>query len=142
MSVNVYFNFNGNTREVVEFYAEVFGIEDPQIMAFGDVPADPNHPLPEGTQDLVMHANLKICGSSVMFSDVFPGRPFTHGNNITVAIVHDNVEELQSYFHKMKAGGTIEMELQETFWSKCYGSLVDKFGINWQFSYRNEENPL
>lgn len=27
------------------------------------------------------------------------------------------------------------MELQETFWSKCYGSVTDKFGIPWQLSY-------
>jgi PhnB protein len=33
------------------------------------------------------------------------------------------------------------MELQETFWSKCYGSLKDKFGIEWQLSYDNEESP-
>jgi len=25
------------------------------------------------------------------------------------------------------------MDLQETFYSKCYGMLIDKFGIPWQF---------
>lgn len=31
------------------------------------------------------------------------------------------------------------MDLQETFWSKCYGLLTDKFGINWQFSLDSGE---
>jgi PhnB protein len=31
------------------------------------------------------------------------------------------------------------MELQETFWSKAYGSLKDKFGVEWQFSHDNGE---
>jgi PhnB protein len=26
------------------------------------------------------------------------------------------------------------MELQETFWSKLFGSLTDKFNINWNIS--------
>ena len=46
---------------------------------------------------------------------------------------------MKSLFHKLKEGGTVGMELQETFWSKCYGSLTDKFGIGWQFSYDNGE---
>ena len=31
------------------------------------------------------------------------------------------------------------MELQETFWSKSYGNLKDRFGIEWQVSYDNCE---
>ena len=38
MTVEVYLNFNGNCREAVEFYAKVFGNDNPQIMAFGDSP--------------------------------------------------------------------------------------------------------
>ncbi|WP_442603940.1 VOC family protein [Paenibacillus sp. KN14-4R] len=139
MAVNVYFNFNGNCREVVEFYAEVFGCGQPHIMTFGDSPSDPAFPLPEEAKSLVMHANLRICGSNVMFSDVFPGMPFTVGNNINVSVNHDNIEEMQHYYQQLKVGGKVTMEMQETFWSKCYGSLVDKFGINWQFNHDNGE---
>jgi PhnB protein len=31
------------------------------------------------------------------------------------------------------------MELQQTFWSKLYGMVQDKFGIIWQISMENEE---
>ena len=70
-----------------------------------------------------------------MFSDVFPGMPFVKGNNISLAIVSKNIEEIKYLFNKLKEGGTVAMELQETFWSKCYGHLTDKFGIGWQFNY-------
>jgi len=83
---------------------------------------------------LILHTRLNIFGSNVMFSDVFPGMPFVVGNNISLAVVTDNLDELQSAFHKLKEGGKVEMELQETFWSKCYGSLTDKFGVQWQFN--------
>lgn len=139
MSVNVYLNFNGNCREAAEFYAEVFGTEKPQIMTFGETPQNPNYPLPEEAKNLVMHTRLTISGSNVMFSDTFPGSPFTVGNNVSLAVVSSNLDELKQQFHKLKEGGTVVMELQETFWSKCYGQITDKFGIIWQFNHESEE---
>ncbi|AGK53751.1 VOC family protein [Bacillus sp. 1NLA3E] len=139
MSVDVYLNFNGNCREAAEYYAEVFGTEKPQIMTFGEAPPNPEYPLPEEAKNLVMHTRLTISGSNVMFSDVFPGMPFVAGNNISLTVVSKNMDEIKSSFNKMKVDSNVGMELQETFWSKCYGQLTDKFGINWQFSYDNGE---
>jgi PhnB protein len=139
MSVDAYINFNGNTREAVEFYAQVFGTEKPNIMTFGETPPSPEFPLPEEAKNLVMHTRLNIDGSNVMFSDVFPGMPFVVGNNISLSIVNDNIDIIKSWFNNLKEGGTVSMELQETFWSKCYGQLTDKFGISWQFNLDSGE---
>lgn len=139
MSVNAYLIFNGNCREAVEFYAQAFGTEEPRIMSFGDAPPSPEHPVPEEAKNRVMHAMLTINGSHVMFSDTFPGMPFTAGNNFSLAVVGKNANELQTYFANLKEGGTVRMDLQETFWSKLYGSVVDKFGIEWQISLESEE---
>ncbi|NIK76512.1 PhnB protein [Paenibacillus castaneae] len=134
MSVDVYMNFNGNCREAVEFYAQVFETEEPKMMTFGEAPPNPEYPLPEEAKSLIMHTRLNINGSNVMFSDVFPGMPFVVGNNITLAIVSDNKDEIRSFFDKLKVGGKVGMELQETFFSKLYGSLTDKFGVEWQLN--------
>ncbi|MEK4484765.1 VOC family protein [Psychrobacillus sp. FSL H8-0484] len=139
MAVDVYLNFNGNCREAAEFYAEVFKTEKPQIMTFGEAPQSPDYTLPEEAKDLVMHTRLNLSGSNVMFSDVFPGSPFIQGNNISLAIVSKNEDEVRSAFEALKEGGKVGMELQETFWSKCYGSVKDKFGIEWQLSLESEE---
>lgn len=140
MSLNVYLVLNGNCREAVEFYAKVFDTETPQIMSFADSPPNPEYPLPEEAKNLVMHARLTINGSTVMFSDTFPGTPFTVGNNINLSIISQSKDEIATYFHRLKEGGSVDMELQETFWSKCYGQVTDKFGIPWQLSYESEEN--
>ncbi|MBD8025393.1 VOC family protein [Ureibacillus sp. Re31] len=139
MAIQLYFVFNGNCREAVEYYAKVFKTEEPNIMSFGDAPPNPNHPIPEEAKHLVMHANLEIAGSKVMFSDTWPGTPFTVGNNITVAVVTKDETLIRSSFEGLKEGGKVNMELQETFWSKCYGQVVDKFGIEWQLSLESEE---
>jgi PhnB protein len=142
MPLNVYLNFNGNCREAVEFYTEVFGTETPKIMTFGEAPPNPEYTLPEEAKHLVMHTFLIIAGNKVMFSDVFPGSPFVAGNNISLTVVSKNEDELIGFFNKLKEGGKVSMEIQETFWSKCYGSLRDKFGIEWQLSHESEEMSI
>jgi len=135
MGVSLFINFNGNCREAVEFYAEVFGAEKPKVMTFGEMPPDPKFPLPEEAKNLLGYAEVAIQDFMLMCSDVTPGMPFVQGNNITISIGSKDMEQIESLFNKMKVGGTVTMELQETFWSKKYGMLVDKFGIPWMFSH-------
>lgn len=134
LSLQVYINFDGNCREAVEYYSKVFKTDKPEIMTFGDAPEDPGFSVPEESKNLVMHTQLIISGDIVMFSDTFPGMPLVKGNNISLTVVTDDMDEITEAFNQLKAEGKVEMELQETFWSKYYGSLVDKYGITWQFS--------
>lgn len=139
MSIYVYLNFNGNCREAISYYAEVFGAEMPKIMTFSEMPEDPNFILPEEAKNMVMHARLDILGSYIMFSDVFPNMPFTVGNNVSLSIVTDDRDAIESAYNRLKEGGNIGMELQETFWSPLYGMLEDKYGIHWQFNLGTSE---
>lgn len=139
MSVDVYLNFNGNTREAVEYYAEVFGTEKPQIMTFGEAPQHPDYQLPVEAKDLVMHARITVDGSNIMFSDCYPGTEYIQGNNVNLALVTKDRDLIITAFNKLKEGGTVTMELQETFWSPLYGQVRDKFGVEWLFSYEAGE---
>lgn len=135
MAIDIYINFNGNCRKAVEFYSQVFGTENPQFMTFGDAPPVPGNVLPENAVNLIMHTRLSIMGRTVMFSDIFPGMPFVAGNNINLSVGSSSVDEIKSLFNKLKEDGTIGMDLQKTFWSECFGSVTDKFGIQWLFNY-------
>lgn len=134
MKIGPYINFPGNCKEAVMFYTEIFKTDEPTIMTFGEMPEEPSFPMPDGIRDLVANAQMNIGGNMIMFSDVPPGMPFIKGNNITLIITHEDVEEIKRLFGLLSKGGTVEMLLQETFWSKAYGSLTDKFGIGWQMS--------
>ncbi|NBG87863.1 VOC family protein [Isachenkonia alkalipeptolytica] len=139
MSIEVYMNFNGNCKEAVEYYAEIFETTEPEFMTFGEAPEDPLFHLPEDTKDRIMHVGLEIEGTVVMFSDALPDSPVNFGNNISPVVNTDDVKRIETLFHRIKQEGTVEMELQKTFWSKCYGSVVDKFGVMWQFNYYDED---
>lgn len=138
MPIEAYVNFKGNCREAVEFYAHIFDTEQPQFMTFAEMPQGPDSQfaLPDDRKGWIMHTRLTIHESNIMFSDVLPDIPFTVGNNISLVIVSEDMEKMKQAFGKLKEGGTVKMELQETFWSKCYGMITDKFGISWQFSLR------
>ena len=135
MAVFVFVNFNGNCREAVEYYAEIFETKKPEFMTYGEFPADPNFIISEESKKLIMYTPLDIDGSNVMFSDTLPGMKFLEGNNINLTVSNKDIDEIKKLFNKLKVEGTVEMELQETFWSKCYGMLIDKFGIPWQFNH-------
>ena len=135
MAVFVFVNFNGNCREAVEYYAGIFETKKPEFMTFKDMPEDPDFVIPEESKNLIMYTSLDIDGSNVMFCDILPGMSFTAGNNISLTISNKDMDKIKDLFNKLKKDSTVEMELQETFWSKCYGMLTDKFGISWQFSH-------
>ncbi|KHD35441.1 glyoxalase [Clostridium acetobutylicum] len=135
MAIQAYINFDGNCREAVEFYAEVFETKKPKIMVYGDMPPKEGSKFNEETKNLVLNAALEVKGSTIMFSDIVPGMKLVVGNNISLVVIINDIDELKLIFNRLKEKGTVLMELQETFWSKCYGYVVDKFGIEWQLSY-------
>ncbi|AET65898.1 hypothetical protein Desor_0179 [Desulfosporosinus orientis DSM 765] len=133
-----YLVFNGNCEEAVNFYQKVLGGES-QILHFGDALPYPAHPVPEQAKHLVMHAELRKNGHIIRFSDTFPKLPYSVGNNVSFSLEFDTKEETKAVFQGLSEGGTIEMDLQETFFSPLFGKFTDKFGIIWQLSCRKSQ---
>lgn len=138
MAIKAYFNFDGNCREAAEYYAKVFETEDPKILTFGDMPPQEGFEQPEELKKRVLHAEVKLKDATLLFSDTFPGMDFVVGNNINLYYSSTDIDEIKRVFNKLQEEGTVSMELQETFWSKCYGSVVDKFGTVWQLGYETD----
>lgn len=135
MPIQPYINFDGDCLDAVRFYVDVFKTEQPEIMYYEDMPEDPNFPITDDIKKLVLHTTLNINGSSVMFSDVPPDMPFLKGNNVSLTFISNDEDEIRHIFDRLKEGGTVGMELGKTFWSKCYGAVTDKFGVEWQLDF-------
>lgn len=138
MPVSVSLNFNGNCREAMEFYAEAFETEPRDVLSFEDMMMGSAFELLEDAKRMIMQANMKIMGSTVMFADVMPGADISMGNNVNLSITAASIYEVQYCFNKLKFGGTVIMDLKNTFGNEFYGFLIDKFGIGWMFSYESE----
>jgi PhnB protein len=130
MTLGVFLFFDGKCREALEFYATVFKQPVPEtLMTYAQ---DPSGSVPESDKDRILYADLFVLGSNLMLSDCPSGFPFVRGNSSSVVIGTTDADELRRIFEMLQDGGTVHMELQETFFSELFGMVTDKFGVMWQ----------
>jgi PhnB protein len=135
--VNTYLNFPRNTEEAFNFYKSVFGGDfgGMGIARFGDIPAQEGMPpLAENDKNLVMHIELPITGGHVLMGTDAPeslGFHVNFGNNVHISLEPDTRAETKRLFDALSAGGKITMDLQDMFWGAYYGSVTDKYGVQW-----------
>lgn len=138
--VSIYLNFASETERAFEFYKTVFKSQFSEIMRFGDIPPAPLAPtLPERDKKLIMHIELPILNDFVLMGSDAPesmGFKVIKGNNSYIMLQPDSKEETKELFYALSVGGMIEQELQEMFWGGYYGSLTDKFGVQWMFNFQ------
>lgn len=128
-NLSPYLVFNGQTREALEFYREVFGGET-RFMAFGDM-GDPG----EFPADGIMHGQLTTeAGWTIMAADsTKPGDEVVRGGS-TLCVWGDDLDTLTAQFEKLSDGATVRTPLAKQMWGDTYGDLLDKFGIEWGFN--------
>ncbi|RYU80098.1 VOC family protein [Hymenobacter persicinus] len=126
-----YLTFNGNCREAMTFYQQCLGGEL-TVQTFAGTPAA-EQVAPEALQN-VMHAILTTPDMVLMASD--SGLGFAaKGDMISLSINCQSAEEIQRLYRLLSAGGTINMELQDTFWGATFGMFADQYGIDWMLNY-------
>ena len=136
MPLNVYLHFNGNCREVFEFYRSVFGGDFASFATFREMADQAG--MSEEEKDGVLHVAYDIGGATLMGSDV-PSAfapPVTQGNNFSISYQTESRRQTESLFKRISEGGRITMPLGDTFWGAYFGSCTDKYGINWMFDYQ------
>lgn len=138
--VSTYLNFERETEEAFNFYKSVFGteFEGDGISTMAEAPAQEGQPpLSEEDKNLVMHVSLPILGGHVLMGTDAPesmGFKLVTGNNVYINLEPDTRAETDKLFKALSEGGKVQMELQEMFWGDYFGSLTDKYGINWMFN--------
>lgn len=129
MKVISYLNFDGNCRPAMEFYQSVLGGEL-ITMAYGETPMAGDM---LDLADKMAHACLVGDGWNIMASDCPPGN-FEAMKGMNISIHVPNAEKAREYFDGLAAGGTVIMQFEETFWSKGFGLVNDKFGTPWMIN--------
>lgn len=142
--VSTYLNFPRNTEEAFNFYKSVFGTEfEGEIDRFGTIPPQEGQPpLAEEDKNLIIHIALPILGGHVLMGTDAPesmGFNVMKGNNMYINLEPDTRTETEKLFNALAEGAKIEMPLEEMFWGGYFGSLTDRFGINWMFNCDSKE---
>jgi PhnB protein len=141
-TANVYLNFLGNCEEAFNFYKSVFNVDFGYLGRFKDMPKQEGIPeLPKELEDKIMHVSLPISKETIIMGSDTGGpwaSQFIQGSNFSISINTDDKAEADNLFIDLSEGGNAVMPMNETFWGDYYGSLTDKFGINWMISYNPE----
>jgi len=124
--LNPYISFDGDAREALEFYKQVFGGEL-NLNTFGEL-GGPDAPIP----DKIMHGQLETDrGFTLMASDNPPHIEYDPGTNFAVSLSGDDGDDLRGYWEKLSADGTVTVPLEKQMWGDEFGMCIDRFGINW-----------
>ncbi len=136
-TINSYLTFNGTCEEAFNFYKSVFGGDFLSVSKFKDMPPSPDYPIPEADKDKIMHVSLPISKETILMgsdtSEAF-GEDIIQGNNFSLSVNTDTVEEVDQIFNALSQGGKVKMPASKTFWGAYFGTLTDRYGINWMVS--------
>lgn len=141
--LHAYLNFNGNCEEAFDFYKTVFNTPLIGVHRFGDMPADPEHPIAEADKDKIMHTALNINNSvMLMGSDCLEsfGQKVTFGTGSYLMLDAQSATEATELYNKLSVGAqNIEMPLGEQFFAELFASFQDKFGIAWMIHFEGNK---
>ncbi len=128
VAFDVYLFFRGDCREAMEFYKSVFGGEL-TMQTFGEVPGEKPAEM-QGMEDKVMHAMLSGGEIKLMASDSTRKEEF--GDSfISLSLGGTDEAKLRGLFEKLSEGGKVTSPLKKEFWGDTFGTLTDKFGVDW-----------
>ena len=136
MKILPYLNFDGTAEEAMTFYAAALGGTLTEVFRFGAMPGDT--PLDDDLKNRVMHVGLELAdGAMIMASDTFPGMspPWVAGNASSISVHPDSRAQADAFFAALSAGGTVDMPLADQFWGDYFGSLTDRFGVQWMINF-------
>lgn len=109
--------------DAIAFYKKAFDAEELMVL-----------PGPDGR---LLHACLRINGSSVMLVDEMPehgalGPKSRKGSSVTLHLI---VEDADAAIDKaVAAGARVVMPAADMFWGDRYGIVEDPFGHAWSFA--------
>ncbi|WP_192985724.1 VOC family protein [Pseudomonas sp. EggHat1] len=131
MKMHAYLMFDGQCEAAFNHYVEVFG-GNLEMMRYADSPEDME--VPAEYQQRVMHVCLTVGDQLLMASDNLPQYPYEGIKGCSVSLQVDNVPEAERLYEALSAGGSVQMELQATFWATRFAMLTDRFGVSWMIN--------
>jgi PhnB protein len=128
--LNVYLHFNGDCKQGMEFYKQIFGGEL-KVMTVGQSPMAAQRPE---VKEKILHSILRGEGVVIMASDWLAAEERKPGNTVALTLVCQNKEEIKTLYARLLEGGKAKQPLKEEFFG-TYAQVIDKFGFNWMLQF-------
>jgi PhnB protein len=119
-----YIFFKGNCREAMEFYKSIFGGE-----LTTQTYEESGQKMEGVSPDQLMHSRLNADGITIMGSDT--AKASDKAAKISLSLMGDDEPTLMKIFDGLAEGGSVFMPLEKQFWGDTFGSLTDKYNVEW-----------
>lgn len=120
---------NGLCEEAIDYYCNVFNLEEPKnIIRYRDFERF-NHP--PKIRDRIYSSHIDIYGNRIYLYDVTNDATYVKGNNVRI-VIETNSDNLYMVYINFKKDSNITSEPQKLD-NKLFTSFVDKYDISWQF---------
>ena len=117
-----------NCKEAIKYYQEVFGGQLKNVQLADNVE------MFKGHEGKIIHAELHINDEcQIYFADIFGEKK--ESGNIDLVLELDSEDEINRLYSILSQEGSIEFELQKTFWGAYHAVVTDKFGNTWSLNY-------
>jgi PhnB protein len=125
-----YLGFDGNCAEAMRFYEQALGGKLEVLMSGADSPMAEQ--MPKEFRHRIMHARLALPGGGLLYAGDAPADvPYEGIKGVSITVDYATVAEAERVFDALAAGGRVTMPMQEAFWARRFGMLVDRFGTPW-----------
>ena len=131
MKVSVHLIFDGRCQEAFERYAQLLGGEIVTMLPYGETPMAEQ--VPADWRDKIVHATMTLGELMLSGADV-AAEQYQRPQGFYVLLHPDAPSEAQRIFEALSEDGRVALPLQQTFWSPCFGVVVDRFGTPWEIS--------
>ena len=130
-AIQPYLFFRGRCEEAIAYYKDKLGAEVLMMLRFKDNPDRPGpDKVPAALDERIMHSCLRINGAEIMMSDGMRSGDLDF-QCMSLSLSVSSAAEAERIFNALAADGTVQMPLGKTFFSPCFGSVADKFGVSW-----------
>jgi PhnB protein len=123
--------FDGQCEAAFRFYERAFDGTVSFMLKWADSPMAAEVPAQWGGK--VCHATLMLGGAEIAGSDPPPGR-YERPRGFSLVLQVEEPDQAERIFATLAERGRIETPLEETFWARRFGAVVDQFGITWSIN--------
>lgn len=112
-------------------YEELFGAKTLYIQRIKDRPIDKQLNIDENDLNKIDQCVLQFGDIKIMIADDTEGLPITQGNNISLCLTFDQVEETKHVYDQLiEKNSEVLKTFSPEFYTEGYGYVRDPYGIS------------
>jgi PhnB protein len=129
-------HFNGDCEKAIELYEAAFGARRLGLLRHEDAnPLDIDGQSTTMNPGSIYHAEIMIGDQRIILNDNDEELP--SGLNVSLLVSMDTMEDVKTAYETLKEGATIRVPLRVTTYSRCFVSLIDRYGVRWELIKEN-----